>query len=92
MLKNSDLSSDALRRLDSILQKVVMHCNGTISQKSIHLLAYSDDIDIKGHIKRDITAAFSAIERETTKMSLAVDKGKTKYSLSYYQQVETWAE
>ena len=29
--------------------------------------------------KRDVTAAFSAIERESTKMGLAVNEGKTKY-------------
>ena len=50
-----------------------MNCNGTIFQKSIRLLAYADYIDIIGHTKRDVTAAFSAIERESTKMDLAVN-------------------
>ena len=33
-------------------------------------------------LTRDVTAAFSDIERESTKMSLAVNEGKTKYMLS----------
>ena len=31
---------------------------------------------------RDITAAFSAIERKSVKMALAVNEGKTKYMLT----------
>ena len=58
------------------------HRSGTIFQKSVQLLAYAVDIDIIRHTKRDVTAAFSAIERESTKMGLAVNEGKTKYMLS----------
>ena len=32
-------------------------------------------VDIIGRTKRDVTAAFSAIERESTKMGLAVIEG-----------------
>ena len=59
-----------------------MHRNGTILQKSVQLLAYADDIDIIGHTKRNVTAAFSATERESTKIVLAVNEAKTKYMLS----------
>ena len=45
------------------------------SSKSVQLLAYADDIDIIGCTKRDITAAFSGIERESTKMGVAVNEG-----------------
>ena len=38
-------------------------------------------IYIIGHTKRDVTATFSAIERESTKMGLE-NEGKTKYMLS----------
>ena len=31
---------------------------------------------------RDVTTAFSAIERESAKMGLAVNEGKTKYMLT----------
>ena len=44
----------------------------------IQLLAYADNIDIIGRTKR---GAVSAIEWESTKMSLTVNKGKTKYIL-----------
>ena len=59
-----------------------MHRNGTIFYKSVQLLAYADDIDIIGSTMRDVTAAFSAIERESPKMGLAVNEGKIKYMLS----------
>ena len=49
---------------------------------SVQLLAYADDIDIIGRTMRDVTAAFSAIERQSAIMRLAVNEGKTKYMLS----------
>ena len=61
------------------LRKAGVHRNGTIFQKSVQLLAYADDIDIIGRTKRDVAAAFCAIEQESTKMGLAVNEGKTKY-------------
>ena len=59
-----------------------VHRNGTIFYKSVQLLAYADDIDIIGRTMRDVTAAFSAIERESVKVGLALNKGKTKYMLT----------
>ena len=52
------------------------------SKKNVQLLAYTDDIDIISRTKRDVTAAISAIERESTKMGLAVKEGEAKYMLS----------
>ena len=68
--------------MESVLRKAGVHRNGTIFYKSVQLLAYADDIDIIGRTMRDVTAAFSAIERESAKMGLAVNEGKTKYMLS----------
>ena len=51
-------------------------------QASVQLLAYADDIDIIERTKRNVTAAFSAIERESTKMGLVVNEGKIKYMSS----------
>ena len=55
-----------------------MHRKDTIFQKSVQLLAYVDNIGIVWRTKRDITAAFKAIERESIKIGLAVNDGKTK--------------
>ena len=63
-----------------------VHRSGTIFQKSVQLLAYADDIDIIGRTKRDVTAAFGAIERESTNMGLAVNEGKQSIC---FRQVET---
>ena len=64
-----------------------MHRNGTIFQKSVQLFTYANDIDILRLVKRDVTAAFSAIEQESSKMGLAVNKGKTKYMFSTSRDV-----
>ena len=64
--QGNPLSCDLLNFvMDSILRKAGVHRSGTIFQKSVQLLAYADDIDIIGRTKRDVTAAFSAIERES---------------------------
>ena len=68
--------------MESIVRKSGVQRTGTIKTKSVQLLAYADDIDIIGHGLRDVTAAFAAIERESAKVGLAVNEGKTKYMLS----------
>ena len=68
--------------MESALRKAAVHRNGTIFYKSVQLLAYADDIDIIGRTMREVTAAFSAIERESAKMDLAINEGKMKYMLS----------
>ena len=71
------LSSDFFNFvLKSVLWKAEAHRNVIIFQKSVQLLAYADDNDIIGCTKQDVTAAFSAIEQESTKMGLAVGKAK----------------
>ena len=44
----------------------------------LYVSEYADDIDMIGRTKLNVTAAFSASERESTKMGLAVNEGKTK--------------
>ena len=68
--------------MEGILRKAGVHRNGTIFYKGVQLLAYADDIDIIGRTKRDVTAAFAAIEKESAKVGLTVNEGKTKYMLS----------
>ena len=54
-----------------------MHHSDTIFEKSVQLL--TDDNNIIRCTKRDITATF---DRQSIKMGLAVNEGKTKYMLS----------
>ena len=68
--------------MESALRKAGVYRNGTIFQKIIRLLAYTDDYDITGRTKRDVTAAFIAIKRKSSKMDLAVNEGKTRYMLA----------
>ena len=62
--------------MESVLRNAGVHRSGTFFQKSVQLLTCGDDIDIIGRTKRDVTAAFSAIEQEPTKMGLAYCQGK----------------
>ena len=57
---------------ESVLRKTGMHRFGTILQKSVQLLTYAVDVDIIGRTKRDVTAAFSATERESIKIEIYV--------------------
>ena len=63
------LSSDHFNFvMESVLQKAGVHRNGTIFQRSLQSVEYTEDIDIIGRTKRDVTAAFSRIEWESTEM------------------------
>lgn len=66
--------------MESIIRKAGVHRTGTIlGNKCVQLLGYADDIDIIGRTKRDVTAAFGAIERESARAGLAVNMSKTKF-------------
>ncbi|XP_043064519.1 uncharacterized protein LOC122320475 [Drosophila ficusphila] len=66
--------------MESIIRKAGVHRTGTIlTNRCVQLLAYADDIDIIGRTKRDVTAAFGAIEKESAKVGLAVNMEKTKF-------------
>ena len=54
--------------MESVMRKAGVHRSGTVSQKSVQLLAYADDINIIWHTKRDVTAVFRDIEQEPTTM------------------------
>ena len=73
--------------IESVLLKVGVHHNLAIFQKSVQWLVYADDIDIIERAKREVPAAFSVIERESTKICLAVTERKTKYMLSTSRDV-----
>ena len=65
--------------MEAVIRRAGVETKGTIFYKSVQLLAYADDIDIIGTSKRAVTAAFSAIERESAKVGLSVNEAKTKY-------------
>ena len=68
--------------MERVLRKTGVHRKGTKVYKSVQLLAYADDIVSIGRTMGDVTAGFSAIERESAKRALAVNEGKTKNMLS----------
>ena len=68
--------------MEKIIRAADLRSTGTIFYKSFMLLAYADDIDIIGLKQRDVSAAFSALEKESRRMGLLVNEDKTKYMLS----------
>lgn len=68
--------------MERIVRAADLRNSGTIFYKSFMLLAYADDIDIIGLNRRAVTAAFSALERESRRLGLVVNEDKTKYMLS----------
>ena len=68
--------------MEQVLRKTGVHRSGTIFNKNVQLHAVADDIDIIERFKRDVTATFSVIQKESEKVGLMVNDGKTKYMLS----------
>ena len=68
--------------MEQVLRKVGVHRSATIFNKSVQLLAYADDINIIGRCKHAVTADFSTIQKESEKVDLMVNEGKTKYKIS----------
>lgn len=58
---------------ESFLRKAGVSHKGTIWVKAALMLASADNIDIITRVKRDVTTAFSSIERESVDMSLAIE-------------------
>ncbi|XP_043063529.1 uncharacterized protein LOC122319800 [Drosophila ficusphila] len=60
--------------------KAGVHRTGTIlTNRCVQLLGYANDIDITDRTKRDVTAAFGTIKKESAKVGLAVNMDKTKF-------------
>lgn len=47
--------------------------NGTVFGNGIQLFGYSEDIEIVRHAKRDFTAVFSTVERDSADMGLLMN-------------------
>ena len=72
--------------MEKIIRAADLRRSGTIFYKSVMLLAYADDIDIIGQSTREVSAAFSRLEKESSRMGLAVNTDKTKYLVSTNKQ------
>ena len=55
-----------------------INTRGIIMNKSIQLLAYTDDIDLIARTKRDLISAFTALEEASSKIGLRINLEKTK--------------
>jgi hypothetical protein len=65
--------------LEKVAKDAGIHTNRTIFYKTVHLLAYADDIDIIARSKTKLKEAFLSLERDAGVMGLKIDEEKTKY-------------
>ena len=65
-----------MRTLDFVAEIV-------LRKARVYRVREGEDIDIIGRTKWNVTVAFSAIERMSTKVGLAVNEGKTKYIVTF---------
>jgi sorting nexin-29 len=65
--------------LEKVIRNAGIQTNGTIFYKSVQLLAYADDIDIKARSQTALKEAFLSLERAAGEMGLKINEEKTKY-------------
>lgn len=61
------------------VQKSIIQKTGTILNKTVHLLGYTDDIEIALRSEQALMEAFISFETAARKFSLIAYEQKTKY-------------
>jgi hypothetical protein len=64
------------------VRRAKLQTNGTIFSKQTQKLGYADDIEIIGMSQSAVREAFLALETETNKEGLKINKIKTKYMIA----------
>jgi len=65
--------------LEKFVRNAGIQTSGTMFYKSVQLLAYADDIDIKARSQTALKEAFLSLERAAGEMGLRINEKKTKY-------------
>jgi sorting nexin-29 len=65
--------------LEKVIRDAAINIRGTISYKSVQILAYAGDIDIIGRTQSALTEAFTSLEKAAKDMNLFINQEKTKY-------------
>ncbi|XP_071041222.1 uncharacterized protein [Parasteatoda tepidariorum] len=65
--------------LNNCIRDSVLERRGSLWNRSLQVLANTDDIDIIGRSERDVKEAFRALAAAATNMSLAINEDKTKF-------------
>jgi sorting nexin-29 len=73
--------------LEKVIRDAGLNTAGTIFSKSVHILAYADDVDIIARSRATLGESFLALEKSARKMNLRVNVEKTKYM--YCGKMET---
>lgn len=72
--------------LERIVRDARFKTKGTIFNKSMLILAYSDDICIIGESSKALKETFDFLNRSVRNMGLAVNENKTKYFITYARE------
>ena len=65
--------------MENVIRDARIQTNGTIFYKSVQLLEYADDIDIRARSQTALKEAFLSLERAVGVMGLKINEEKTKY-------------
>jgi hypothetical protein len=68
-----------LTALEKIIRDANINQRGNIFYKSVHILAYADDIDIISRPLKYLQEAAIALERAARRMGLEINQAKIKY-------------
>jgi sorting nexin-29 len=64
--------------LERVVRKLDINPGGTLLNRTVHCLAYADDIDILSRREENLKESFQLLEAESKKAGLAVNESKTK--------------
>jgi sorting nexin-29 len=65
--------------LEEFIRDSAINLRGTIFYRSVQILAFAYDSDIRGRTQKAMKEAFTNLEKAARKMHLQINQGKTKY-------------
>jgi hypothetical protein len=73
--------------LEKIMRSVESTRGGTIFNRSLQYLAYTDDVNLISWNIREVSKAVIAVEAESKKAGLIINESKTKYMINTRNKV-----
>jgi hypothetical protein len=73
--------------LEKIMRSIEINRGGTIFNRSLQYLAYTDDVNLVSRNTRQLSKAFIVMEEESKKAGLIINESKTKYMINTRNKV-----
>lgn len=83
-LRQGDVISTILFNicLENVMRNIELNPGGTIFNRTVHYLAYADDVDLVARSPQALAEAYEQLERGAKDIGLVVNVEKTKYMLA----------